>query len=415
MRFIEIFEDSSAQSQLKSLVKSASDDSSLLKIVNYLKAKVAKQQAKEPLAVDQTITNEDIANVKAQALQLIDQISDPDELEKLISFLRRSEIITLCSQVVQQQLGSVQGEFDKKLAAMLGRAKNPFEEKINFLNKILQSGGIFDGASLLNNKSGNVYELTKSDPIADVLAKPMSLEFRGAMGYGPDQGPGEMMMAILGKNIGLATKGDLIIIGNITVEVKATGKGKSGLSGGRLYSTTGYGSSSATKKIVYRLMLEQGIPAEVLLEYGWPVKKDNVDITPGGLNLNISGLNNLSNLFRQYTSQSGAKQIIAAILDGLYTKLPSGLSESILNLVQDDGSFNNKQFLIELTKLAHKYYKEMEGHDALMLFNTDNGNYAIIDDSSDFDDLFASGKIALTAHLDWHDDRAKGSSQLIIK
>ena len=415
MRFIELFEDSAEQAKLKSLVKSTSDDSSLLKIVNYLKAKVSKQQAKEPTPADQTVTNEDIAGVKEQALQLIDQISDPAELEKLISFLRRSEITTLSSRVIQQQLGSIQGDLDKKLAAMLGRVKNPFEEKLNFLNKILQSGGIFDGASLLNNKYGNVYELTKSDPVADILAKPMSLEFRGQMGYGPDQGPGEIMMAVLGKNIGLARKGDLVIIGNTTVEVKATGKSKSGLSGGRLYSTTGYGSSSNIKKMVYPLMLEQGIPADVLSNYGWPVKKENVDVIAGGLNLNISGLKNLSNLFQQYTSQAGAKQIIAAILDGLYTKLPSGLSDSVLNLVQADGSFDNKKFLVELTKLAHKYYKEIEGHDALMLYNTDNGNYAIIDDDKEFDDLFNSGKIALTSHLDWSDDRAKGSSQLIIK
>ncbi len=162
-------------------------------------------------------------------------------------------------------------------------------------------------------------------------------------------------------------------------------------------------------------MLEQGIPADVLSNYGWPVKKENVDVIAGGLNLNISGLKNLSNLFQQYTSQAGAKQIIAAILDGLYTKLPSGLSDSVLNLVQANGSFDNKKFLVELTKLAHKYYKEIEGHDALMLFNTDNGNYAIIDDDKEFDDLFNSGKIALTSHLDWSDDRAKGSSQLIIK
>jgi hypothetical protein len=49
------------------------------------------------------------------------------------------------------------------------------------------------------------------------------------------------------------------------------------------------------------------------------------------------------------------------------------------------------------------------------LFNTENGNYAIIQDANDFDQLFNSGKVVLTSHLDWYDDRSKGSSQIILK
>lgn len=428
MRFIELFEDSQEQQELKSLIKTTDDQGALAQIVNYLKSKVSKtkpstaQTVQKPIvtpaekdnSANKTITNEDSANLKAQALQLIDQLEDPSELEKLISFLRRAEITELSKRVIASKLGSVQGGIDKKLSALLTRIKNPFEQKIEFLQKILQQGGIFDGESLLNSKSGNIYTLTENDPIASVLAKILALEFRGSMGYGPDQGPGEIMMSLLGKNIGLANKGDLLI-GNTAVEVKATGRGKKSWSGGRLYTTTGYGSSSNIRKMVYPLMVNAGIPKQVLQQYGWPNKEEGQVIATGGINFNTSGLENLSNLFKQYTSQAGAMSIIKAMLEGWYTKLPADYEKPILSLIQADGSFDSKQFLIELTKLAHKYYQFIEGHDALMLFNTENGNYAIIQDANDFDQLFNSGKVALTSHLDWYDDRSKGSSQIILK
>lgn len=422
MRFVELFEDSQEQRELKSLIKSTDNNNRLTQIVDYLKSRVVKTKSQfnqkkivSPADTNKvTTTNEDAINLKSQALQLIDQLDDPEELEKLISFLRRSEIADLSRRVITQKFGSVQGDLDKKLSALLTRIKNPFEQKINFLKTIIANGGIFDGSTLLSQKSGNIYNLIKNDPIADAIAKTLALQFRGAIGYGPDQGPGEIMMMLLGKNISPAEKGDLRI-GNVLVEVKATGKGKSGLSGGRLTTTTGYGSSSNIRKILYPIMIDAGIPAEVLKQYGWPSKSVDEKTIAGGLNLNSSGLTNLSNLLKEYVSEDDAKNILKVMLDGIYTKLPSGFDDSMIDLVQPDGSFDPKKFMIELTKLAHKYYRFIEGHDALMLFNTENGNYVVIEDADDFDELFDSGKIGLTSHIDWHDDRARGSSQLVVK
>ena len=427
MRFVELFEDSQEQKELKSLVASTDNDKVLAQIINYLKSKVSTAKpdsaapqtsiatpAEKDSAAKKTIAVEDAANLKSQALQLITQLEDPEELDKLISFLRRSEISDLAKRVIAQQFDSVQGDLDKKLSALLTRIKNPFDEKIQFLEKILQQGGIFDGTTLLANKTGNIYSLIKNDPIAGAIAKILATQFRGTMGYGPDQGPGEIMMILLGKNINLANKGDLEI-GNNSVEVKATSKGEKSLSGGRLTTTTGYGRSTSIKKILFTKMVEAGIPAEVLAQYGWPSKSSDQKTVPGGLNLNSAGLNNLSNLFKQYLSQEDAKKIIEIMLDGMYTKLPDNMDTPVLDLVQSDGSFDNKKFLKELNKLAHKYYQFIEGHDTLMLFNTDNGNYVLIQDAADFDELFDSGKVALTSHLDWNDDRAAGSSQIVVR
>ena len=413
MRFVELFEDSKEQKELKTLVKKTNNNQLLSQIVNYLKSKAAAAIPQEKSS-QKTIATEDVSNLKSQALDLINQLEDPEELDKLISFLRRSEISDLSKRVIVKQLGSIQGGIDKKLAALLTRIKNPFDEKIQFLNKILQQGGLFDGASLLANKSGNIYNLISNDPIASAIAKTLADQFRGTMGYGPDQGPGEFMLILLGKGVELASKGDLSI-GNNSIEVKATKKGTSGFAGGRLLTTTGYGRATSVKKILYPMMIDAGIPADVLQQYGWPNKEAGQKTIPGGINLNISGLKNLSELFKQYVSRDDAANIIKTMLDSLYTKMPDGMYGPILDLIQADGSFDNKKFLVEKTKLAHKYYQFVEGHDTLMLFNIDNGNYVMIQDANDFDNFFASGKVALTSHLDWNDDRAAGSSQIIVK
>ena len=98
------------------------------------------------------------------------------------------------------------------------------------------------GNVLISNLTGNIYDMLSSNPIANALAKPIALQLRGAMGYGPDQGPGEFLLALTGGGIDLAEKSDLVLIDGKGVEVKADGtsigkSGKKSRSGGRLYST----------------------------------------------------------------------------------------------------------------------------------------------------------------------------------
>lgn len=420
MRARELFfESRQEKSEATSLVRKTDNFGLLTKIANYLKSKL---QAKDPEeSVDVDSVNEEMAgNIKAQVLKMLGQLDDNSpEWAKIIDVLRRDEISELSTKIVQVKLGAVNGHLDKKLRDLVLRSKVPFEQKEEFLQKLASGDGYFDGKDLVNKNNGNIYQMLSANPVAADLGPKMALEFRGDMGYGPDQGPGEIMMALLGKNIQLATKGDLQI-GNQVVEVKATSRGKSGFSGGRLYSTTGYGSGFAIKKELYNNLIAAGIPQEALLEYGLPTVQNSKDagipVKKGGLNLNLSGLTNLSSLFQEYQlPQDKAKSIVSGIVHGLYTKLPSGQEKPIVDLIQKDGSFEPQDFLIEMTKLAHVYYKSLEGHDALMLFNTSSGNYGVMYSDDDVEKLLRSGIVTLTAHIDLEDDRGKGSSQLIIK
>lgn len=417
MRARELFlESKQEKSELADLVRKSENTTLLAKLLNYLNVK----SKVEKILPNASPVNEDMSNnIKAKVLSMLGELDDDSpEWHKIIDLLRKDEISALANRVIMTKLGAVNGYLDKKLRDMVMRAKFPFEEKEAVLEKLGSGDGYFDGKNFMGNSSGNIYE-SFDNALARQLAVQMSREFRGEMGYGPDQGPGEMMMIIMGKNIGLATKGDLSI-GNKTVEVKATSKGKKGFSGGRLYSTTGYGTSSSIKRDLYQDLLAIGIPEEALLEYGMPTKaaakEAGVTVKKGSLNLNLSGIENLSNLFQEYNiSQEKARTVVKTILDGLYTKLQDGMADPILKLVKSDGSINAQKFLIEMTKLAHVYYMGLAGHDALMIFNTDSGNYAMMQTAEDVGEMLKDGTISLTSHIDLDDDRSKGSSQIIIK
>lgn len=418
MKACELLESTQTKTKLSALVRKSNNFDLLSKLLNFLKVKAKVENLtgdnKSPIAE----TLED--NVKGQVLKLLNQLDDDSpEWNNILDLLRKDEITSLAAQVIMNKMGAVNNRLDKKLRDLVIRADASFEEKEELLQKLANGGGYIDGKALLNSQSGNLYEGMKSSELADFLARRMAKEFRGDMGYGPDQGPGEIMMMIMGTGIRSATKGDLDINGTV-VEVKASGKGKSGFSGGRLYSTSGYGTSSLIKRDFYKELVNAGISKEVLLQYGMPsndaAKAAGVKVIKGGLHLNLSGLTNLSDLFQdQKIGRAGAQKIISVLINGLYTKLPDSMTKSMMSIVKSDGSFDATDFLIEMTKLAHVYYMGIAGHDALMVINTDSGNYAIMKSAEDVETLLRDGTVTLTAHINLDDDRSKGSSQLIIK
>ena len=420
-----LYEAVSPKKEVADLVKKTKNTGLLTQLLNFISSKVKLEEPEPPTEPNPTPTpnpepvhEATESDLKSQVLGMLDKLdSNSPEWEKIIGVLRKDELSQLSTQAVQHKMGSVNGHLDKKLRDMVNRLKVPFEQKEAFLMTLAKGDGFFDGKQMLASNNGNIYSMISSDPVATDLAPKMALEFAGSMGYGPDQGPGEIMMVLLGKNIGLATKGDLVV-GNKTVEVKATGKGaKSGkLSGGRLYSTTGYGANTQIKRELFHHLVAAGIPEDTLLQYGFPKKDPNVKVVTGGLNLNNAGLTNLNKLISEYKlGKDKTTDIIRVILNGLYTQLPDGLADGVYNLIKSNGSFDPTAFLIELTKLAHVYYMMHEGHDILMLFNSDSGNYASMETAEEVGSLLKSGKIGLTAHLDLNDDRSKGSSQLIVK
>ena len=63
--------------------------------------------------------------------------------------------------------------------------------------------------------------------------------------------------------------------------------------------------------------------------------------------------------------------------------------------------------------MGHAYYKAKEGHDYIMIFNTDNGNYVTIDTADDMKKALEKGILKTSGGMDFFDDRSKGTPQLL--
>ena len=67
----------------------------------------------------------------------------------------------------------------------------------------------------------------------------------------------------------------------------------------------------------------------------------------------------------------------------------------------------------EFVAMGHAYYKAKEGHDYIMIFNTDNGNYVTIETADDMKKALEKGILKTSGGMDFFDDRSKGTPQLL--
>lgn len=349
-----------------------------------------------------------VHSTKTRIKNHIDSVDDELDLLRFENFLHRKEVDTRASRIVQSKFGKDVSSVTSPFAEIILNHNSNIDEKIDFLDTLFDNNGLWDGSQLLTNKSGNIYNLM-TNRIANETARFMSSSFTGKLGLGPDQGPGEMLMVLTGIGVNLANVGDLNILDKL-VEVKATAKGTKSWSGGRLYSTSGYGSNSTIKTQLSQAMYSEGISKKILHKY--------LALTPktgrptGGFNLNESGLTNLNKRLSKLKSYKATCNVLNTIVTGLYEDLNKSVNWSG-KVVNSDGSFDAQTVICFLIEIAHDYYQSKSNHDSVMYFNCTNGNYALVEDSDEYEALFQAGSLMLTSHIDWNSDRGKGSAQII--
>ena len=421
----ELFENKDLGQEAKELIAMVDNPNAISKAMNAIKQILARVRAKqqpqqEPQQEDNPV-NEDVAQDRAFAIAAIDEIAnsgDIAQLNSVISFLKSEEILESATEAINANLAQgVKGGLDQKLAQLVQNHNAPFEQKKAFFDQMVK--GFWYGSDLLKDLTGNIYQKMQGDPVLQALAKPMAIQLRGAMGYGPDQGPGEFLLALTGQGVDLAEKSDLVIVDGVGVEVKADNggiisqSGKKSRAGGRLYSTSGYGTASTARLEMFKAMVDNGVPAEVMKQFGWPARDKGQKIPAGGLNLNIKGVDNLNQLFSQYLDKAGVQEVMKAMVRGLYIDLPDGMDNNLVNAVNADGTIDYKTIMDELIVLGHEYYKHQEGHTYIMIFNTSNGDYVMMGDEKQTRELLKKGLIRPNSGMDFFDDRSKGTPQLL--
>lgn len=362
-----------------------------------------------------TNTPEEIS-IKKEIITHINGISCLSTLTNYQNYLLKGTLQPVIKSALISKLGNSHGH-DSQLLNIFLSGQSSIQEKIELFNKIITVGGVFDGNKLLDYRFANLYEFIKKEsPILYTHVKDIAA-MDGKMGYSSGNvGPGEFLLAAFGKDITFASKGDLSFtipseFGPIKVEVKGTVKGKKSYSGGRLCGTSGYGSSTSIRKQLYNVMLDIGIPEDELIYYGMGAEKPQIQ---GGFNLNISGLENLDANIRNYTNRNGAVKIFTTMLKGLYTRIDDSLIDIFMKVLDDNGRFTPAAMQMALAQVAFSYYKFVEDHDFVMFLNTNSGCYGIARTAEDIKYLHDAERLTFTADINWHDDRAKGSTQFIF-
>ena len=354
---------------------------------------------------------QDIAVRKQNLSQQIESINCKNKLLEIENFIYKDKIFKLAETAMHEMVGFTNRSVHQSFAQMVLNHNSSIDQKVEFFSQIINHGGVWDGETLLKNKRGNVYKMLNNS-IARDLCEKMSKDLSGNLGLGPTQGIGEVFFALTGQGIGMADIGDLEVFGK-KVELKTTTKKNGKYTGGRLYSNSGYGSNTQIKQILSDKLLEVGMNLDTVNCYLW-APTDNRPT--GGFNLNNSGMQNLSNELSKLHSQEKTVEVMCSIISNLYIYVnKSYVKELLEKFINHNGSFDKDTMMTLFIIIAHDYYEYQKDHDCVMYFNADNGNYVLVDDSADYFDLLNGTMLSLTSHIDWNDDRSKGTAQIIKK
>lgn len=356
-----------------------------------------------------------IIQARQRIIDIVNQTDDIHKLNNVLTQLERCKLKSIIDIILSRKLNTNNvGNISNKIIDSFIETNTDSRILIQTLNELTDKNGFWCGENLfINSDSGNIYNVL-NNYFDYKTSKAVAFNVRGKLGLGPDQGPGELLLLLTGRNMKLASKGDFVV-NDKTIEMKTTGvspKGKK--SGGRLYSAThDYGSISSTRKTLAQYLIESGVPSDILAQYGWP--NNQYSEFRGGFNLNNSGISNMSQVFKMYLDQEKTQKFIYLMLSNFYPNLELiDITAFMKNVPLPNGGIDVNKFIEELLISGFSYYQACENFDRLLLFNGESGNYLSIKDLLTFRKFYQNKKILLSSDINWFDDRGRGTAQVII-
>lgn len=345
---------------------------------------------------------EKLEKEKQELKAYIDTIDCPDKMRAAKNVMHKDTILQMTKIAVTEMTGIKKDYIHNSISSMILDHNSDVEEKVDFLEQIVNTGGAWDSEFIIKNQIGNVYNNIENR-IAKDLSIRLSKEIHGNLGIGPNQGIGEVFFALTGRGIGMAIKGDLQIYTK-NVELKTTTKTRN-YCGGRLIPTTGLGSNTSALNTMIAQLQSYGIPDSTVKSYQ---KKT------GSLNLNNSGFENLRKMLVPLKSKEKTVELFVKILQSLYEDLNRDYAvKTISCAVDDSGNYCVKTIQTFFIIVAHDYYTSLKNHDSILFFNVENGNYATVENSVDYIKLINNNHLRIASHLTLTDERGKGSAQII--
>lgn len=226
-------------------------------------------------------------------------------------------------------------------------------------------------------------------------------------------GPGELGLLMLSNPVKKGTKGDIMTVSNLQVEVKASKKATAGA----------------------RLNVEQATKGNLTKDYNEVLKKYfgntiyvgdkemKVDHqTPKGqVNFTIKGFDILNSWVDEKSKEDewSKAQSVNFLINSVNIPMKNyvgtkdydtSIKQAMSKVVDSKGRFDFKSFQIEFTKLLFALYKS-EMLDCILVINPIIGTFLVMNDPADIDDAVKRG-LVISGGIDFKDKQSTKSPQV---
>lgn len=332
-------------------------------------------RAREFITEKAPLTGQQLDQIKQDIVQKIQAIADPNELNKIYSYIRKLDIGTGFEDIFTKDndLRQVQ----RVLSNAIIEAPGTFEEKMAFAKEMITGNGIISLEKLFApGEKRNLTDLvvTKYPEIFNSVA-PELLNIAGAFSAGgkkTNRGKGEFFLALSSPKIALSKEaGDLNINGKL-VEVKGDLA--------RLKGRKGYGSTDAAYNEVKKniaAFLKKNVPGQTAPEFkvGIGAKATFWNGEFGNFCAqNKVPMNIVDNFLKE-----GLKTIVRS----LYLDLPNSDLNAMLGCVKN-GVLDFNEFVPINKRSAFNYYQRADQFAGVLFINSDSLTCIWVPDAETF-------------------------------
>lgn len=320
-------------------------------------------RAREFITEKAPLTGQQVDQIKQDIVQKIQSIADPNELNKIYSYVRKLDIGTGFEDIFTKDndLRQVQ----RVLSNAIIEAPGTFEEKMAFAKEMITGNGIISLEKLFTpGEKTNLTDLvlTKYPEIFNSVA-PELLNIAGAFSAGgkkTNRGKGEFFLALSSPKISLSKEaGDLNINGKL-VEVKgdlARLKGRKG------YGTTDAAYSEVKKNIV--AFLKKNVPDQTAPDFKVGIGA-KASLWNGEFGKFCADNQVPVNLIDNFL-----KEELKTIVRALYLDLPNSDLNAMLACVKN-GVLDFGEFVPVNKRAAFDYYQRADQFAGVLFINSDS-------------------------------------------
>ena len=349
----------------------------------------------------ETNNQNNLNELKIKAIQLIENTNNLGELKSVIFHLNTDKIKTLINKIISKKFLINTSDLSETITTSIISLANTMDSEIviEFLEKCLYEGGVFDVHTLITNIDGIHHFPLKRTPYKPIIETLLNINISNGNAA---IGRGEIGIAFMCSN---AFKGytDISVesgTGMIPVEIKSTRNRND------FFMTAGSDQSSYLDAVS---LLIDGVNS-----VGGQYIKTNKVKDNGIAQLNAKTASSL-NVYFNRLGKAGTEQLLIDVLNKNYNQVDNFIDAyepKIRACVYNNGCLNYTKFTVVTSELNFDYYKLMSQHHGVLMLNVSDLTFTYQTTGDKFSKLVESNLITATSAIDF---RTAGSGGLAFK